>query len=93
MSTRVRQRPRPSARAVQRAAESEQRKRHQVLDLLNAVVLAHGGAIDLTFEQVDDVRSFPVRVDIDHEARVVRLRSEGYGVKPTIRQRIAGRLI
>lgn len=101
MSTKVRQRPRVSAREVARQAEAmhgdlvaQRRQRHQTLDLLSSVLLLHGGAIDLRMgDDGDDPRLFPVDVDIDHEAKVVRLRSRGYSRKRTLRQRIASRLL
>lgn len=92
MSTRVPQRRRPSAREVAREAESQRRKRNQTLDLLNALVTAFGGEVTLTFEQVDDIPRRPVTVDIDHEKRVVRLRSEG-ATHASVRQRLARTLV
>lgn len=94
MSTRVPNSARPSARQVQRAAEKERRQRHQLIDFLGALVQALGGEVTLTFDQIEQMgRRTPVRTVIDAEARTVRFVLEGAPYAPSVRQRVASRLI
>lgn len=94
MSTRVHQRARPSARQVERAAEAERRKRHQLIDFVAALVQSLGGDVTLTFDQVEQMgRRTPVRTIVDNDARTIRFVLEGSPYAPSIRQKVAARLI